>query len=604
METYVGFHCVTHPDGIGMLIQSGANLVLSVDNVGVLEEAERLRPGINKIMRFFVPNITAEEGRKRDPVEFARWYVQFSPMAEKIKVNIAALRMPNLWLQGWNEPVFKKPGPVPGIDIDDDEGFNWLAEAEAERIRLLAGMGIRAASFALSTGYPTIEQFGRLASAFPAMRLHGACFLIHGYSTREEMAANLHDCNRHEMYYEVTKSLGFGDIPFAYGEAGREWQAQGVSDTDYRDQIASYDTRIRNFVKASGCNVLGFALYTLGDDSNRTWGKYKLDGRMPEFLSEYLKWIRQQPDTEPVPQPAPVPVPVPVPPPVVVSTKFKLGDVVETMVNLYVRSGPSLVAAILGTQPKGTKATVKGVAEAGSGLAWWPLGYPTQSGYSAESQGGAEYLKLNIPPAPAQTPPRNLLRNPSFEEGYYLWHGVPELATPNEWDFWYQGDVNVRLERQDDPFFPPEGVVWNKKDAPEHEKELFFLSGNFCLKEFKGWGPIWWRLSQRVDGLVVGRRYRFSAPVFPDLVMKYENGNKVWADDPLAGEVMLTASNKTWEIGFWKTGRDFPFGKYTTHSLEFTADEPTMMFALACRGRWGLLENGFFVDSLSLVEIP
>ena len=34
-------------------------------------------------------------------------------------------------------------------------------------------------------------------------------------------------------------------------------------------------------------------------------------------------------------------------------------------------------------------------------------------------------------------------------------------------------------------------MVWNRKDAPEHEKDLFFLDGNYCLKMFKAQAPVY-----------------------------------------------------------------------------------------------------------------
>lgn len=204
-----------------------------------------------------------------------------------------------------------------------------------------------------------------------------------------------------------------------------------------------------------------------------------------------------------------------------------------------------------------------------------------------------------LDPLPVIEQPIELLFNPSFELGHYFWHDVPELAIPNGYDFWYQGDVSLRLDRQDDPFFPPECVNWNRNQAPEHEKNVLFLDDQFNEKVFKGWGPIWFRISQVVN-LTPGKRYRFTAPVFPDLVMRYENGEKVWADDPLAGEIRLTLDDV--DIP-WMNGNDFRFGEYTSHTMTFTATDDLHEVAVECRGRWGLIENGFFFDKFSLEEV-
>ena len=195
----------------------------------------------------------------------------------------------------------------------------------------------------------------------------------------------------------------------------------------------------------------------------------------------------------------------------------------------------------------------------------------------------------------------NLLANGTFDEGHYHWHDVPELVIPNGWDFWYLEDFKTKLERQDHDFLKPETVVWNIKDAPENERGLFFLSGNYCLKVFKGWGPIWWRLFQTVGSLTPGGRYRFTAPVFPDLVMKYESGRKVYADDMLAGEHRLIVRSGGQEAASdWMDGNKVKFGQYNTLSLDFTAASSSAEIVLEIRGRWGLDNNGWFVDSLKL----
>ncbi|MBI3363146.1 MAG: hypothetical protein HY023_18750, partial [Chloroflexi bacterium] len=214
-------------------------------------------------------------------------------------------------------------------------------------------------------------------------------------------------------------------------------------------------------------------------------------------------------------------------------------------------------------------------------------------------------------PVPASRPPAggeavgdnptgaNLLRNGDFDGGYY--NTAPELAIPNEWDLWFAEQMTPKLPRQDTPFLKPETVVWNIKDAPEWEKSQFFLSGNFCWKVFGAWKPIWVRLSQRVTGLTPGSPYRFTVPFHPDLVNSYEKDGKHYAPDLLSGEHRLSATfaGTTVETG-WKDGHDVPFGKYTRLSLDFTPTTSEVTVALEFRGRWGLANCGWFVDSASL----
>ncbi len=198
----------------------------------------------------------------------------------------------------------------------------------------------------------------------------------------------------------------------------------------------------------------------------------------------------------------------------------------------------------------------------------------------------------------------NLFTNGDFDQGYYHWHDVPEIVIPNTWDFWYLEDFKTRLERQDNDFLKPETVVWNIKDAPENEKSLFFLSGNFCLKIFKGWGPLWWKLWQNVTGLTIGAKYRFTVPVYPDLVAKYESGKKVYAPDMLSGEHKLAvqSGSQNYDTGFMD-GSKVKFGQYNTLTLDFVATDTTASCTLEVRGRWGLDNNGWFVDSMKLEKL-
>ncbi|MBI3363105.1 MAG: hypothetical protein HY023_18540 [Chloroflexi bacterium] len=188
----------------------------------------------------------------------------------------------------------------------------------------------------------------------------------------------------------------------------------------------------------------------------------------------------------------------------------------------------------------------------------------------------------------------NLLANPSFEEGYYHWKNIPELAVPNKWDFWCAEQNTPRVERQDDPWLRPETVIWDKPHAPAEEAALFWLDGTYILKIFKGWGPTWAKLSQTVN-LPAGR-YVFTAPVYSDAVADYsKEGKKILAPDPISQEVRLTAGDAD-------TGWIAPkFGQYTHHQLAFDAPGAEgVTVAVEVRGRWGLRNNGFFLDALSL----
>lgn len=214
------------------------------------------------------------------------------------------------------------------------------------------------------------------------------------------------------------------------------------------------------------------------------------------------------------------------------------------------------------------------------------------------------------PPEPAPHGGRpigpNLLRNGDFNQGYY--HLAPELAVPNEWEFWHADERVPKLERQSVPFLKPDSVVWNIQDAPESEKRAFFLSGAFCWRVFGAWNPMWVALKQRVAGLTPGATYRFTVPFYPDLVTSYGQDGTIasnrFAPDPLSGEHRLSATfgSATVDTG-WKDGRDVPFGKYTRVSLDFIPATAEATVALEFRGRWGLVNNGWLVDSAELKRL-
>jgi len=106
-------------------------------------------------------------------------------------------------------------------------------------------------------------------------------------------------------------------------------------------------------------------------------------------------------------------------------------------------------------------------------------------------QGVAPLATVQAAPL-AQT---NLLTNPGFEDGWYHWNNVPEMAIPNGWDFWYADSAFPMLDPQDSAWGRPETVTWLY--PPGFAESYFWRDGSYTLKVFGAWRPIWWRLSQR-----------------------------------------------------------------------------------------------------------
>jgi LysM repeat protein len=200
-----------------------------------------------------------------------------------------------------------------------------------------------------------------------------------------------------------------------------------------------------------------------------------------------------------------------------------------------------------------------------------------------------------VPPPPTTTG-NNLLPNGSFEEGWYNQNGIPELQLPNGWAFAWDEGPNPFEPNPWSNFVRPETRVLSGNFLPPEEHNTFIWDGQHTLKMFKGFGAISFRLTREV--VLQPGTYVFEVNVFPDLVAGYSGGQKIWATDPAAGEVQLLG-------GSGSTGWLNPVpGQKNTHSYTFTIQQAqTVRVGLAVRGRFALVNNGWFLDDWSLRRV-
>jgi hypothetical protein len=203
-----------------------------------------------------------------------------------------------------------------------------------------------------------------------------------------------------------------------------------------------------------------------------------------------------------------------------------------------------------------------------------------------------------VPPtvAPDQPLGENILTNASFEEGWYNKNGIPELQLPNGWGFdWDEGPTGFGGEEWD-VYVRPETRVLPASQLPPEEHSLYIYDGQYTIKMFKGAGAISFRFY--TDMPLSAGTYQFEVQTFPDLVMDYSNGEKIWAGDPFSGEIMLFAGNQN---SGWKM---LNFGQRNTLTYVFTIEQDqTVRVGIWARGRYAIANNGFFFDDWSLRRV-
>ncbi len=556
MPSKLGPHCLRPARSAREMIDAGARIVKLVDDFGLAPELAS-KPGVTLIGRVYAHDPrTAESQRGENPEDAARRFID--SQKEKYRLNPAV----KLW-EGHNEPVW-----------GSREDMEWYARFEIARLKLLAEMGLRGVIACFATGNPgDIDLWRWFVPAVQAAKQMNGVLGLHEYSS-----------------------------PWVWWMSGK-FQLNPKEDAGNEGWTTlRYRKVMHNYLQPEGCDDVSIAITEFGLDrvgpvpqgassgnwrTNASWWSswdgsrdpidyWRAQERNAEiYYAEQMIWYDKEIRNDPN---------------VLGATIFTLGST-NTAWDDYNIDGTRVAQRIVEYIRSEANVTDRAA----------PAPQPQPQPQPQPEQPSP--VIVVTPPAQGATTGGNLLRNPNFDEGHYHWHGIPEIVIPNEWDFWYQTDKQIRLDRQDQGFDPPECVVWNKGGAPLEERPLFFLSGDYCLKVFKGWGVIWWRIFQTVKGLTPGQRYRFTAPVYPDLYMDYKQG-KIMADDPLAGEVRLSVKSggKETETG-WLNGNTFPFGKYTFFTLDFVANDTSAEVSLECRGRWGLLNNGWFADSLKLEAI-
>lgn len=274
--------------------QAQPAVMKGVDDVGFLEEVKEVSPRTITIGRLS----TRDQTYVGEPEETARDFVAYQ--LEQYLANPYV----DYW-EGWNEPD-------PNLDRMD-----WYARFEAERVRLLAQHGLKAAVGGFATGVPEMDEFELFLPAIEAAIEHGGILSLHEYGAPDMMFLygdplpgfpTYPDRGsltfRYRWYYrDILEPRGLV-LPLVISEAGIDgiiglgrpgpaghgwsdfsdyWVQQGLGGSGveaFIKQLNWYD----NGVREDGY-VIGFTIFTAGGIAQ--WEEYDINHILPD-LANYV----------------------------------------------------------------------------------------------------------------------------------------------------------------------------------------------------------------------------------------------------------------------------------------------------------------------------
>jgi hypothetical protein len=234
-----------------------------------------------------------------------------------------------------------------------------------------------------------------------------------------------------------------------------------------------------------------------------------------------------------------------------------------------------------------------GYAPVDSQILTW-LQYPINKQFNAGPQPAPTDPAFGgtLPTTP--TDPTNLLLNPSFEKNSYVYNNIQEVRVPDDWGFWF-APASIPNPYDANPWSvwrQPESRLMTKADLPVDEENLFIKDGNKTWKVFKGNGSMWFYLRQTLNP----GKYKLTLGIFPDVVVGYQNDQKVFADDPNSCIVWIETP----------TGNTAPqrptIGAFNYLTFTFNM-EVAGNFKVHVQQPFATQNNGAFLDNHNLEEI-
>lgn len=156
--------------------------------------------------------------------------------------------------------------------------------------------------------------------------------------------------------------------------------------------------------------------------------------------------------------------------------------------------------------------------------------------------------------------------------------------------------------------FPEWWLIYGATGVVENGDTLIPAGvGRWALKVFKGFAPTSADFSQSV--VAPAGHYRFTCPIFPDHKLKGgERPSPASSDDwYLASEVRVGLSDDNATIdSVWLSALEVPIGRYTLLVVELQHGGGALRVGFGMRGRWGVENNCWFIDScvLERIDVP
>jgi hypothetical protein len=170
-------HCLRPTADARLLVEAGCRLVKLVDDFGAAAEYLAINPNLIILGRGYTETTLLQQLESgATPEKAAEAFVR--EQKEKYYDRNPLIK---IW-EGHNEPSFGGPNESGAL-----ARMNWYARFEAERLRLLADLGLRGVIGNFSTGYPEVGQrdirmWEAFLAATTAARNHNGFLGLHEYS--------------------------------------------------------------------------------------------------------------------------------------------------------------------------------------------------------------------------------------------------------------------------------------------------------------------------------------------------------------------------------------------------------------------------------------